>query len=109
MLGTRESAPHGYCSPYIGAVARRCGETRDGANAGGGKTPPERSAPGCDGRSLPMQYSGSKGRNAQTAPAKATTKSGFEPRFASEDHSTRYNHCTGQEPNEVSMHEVGQN
>ena len=56
-----------------------------------------------------MQYSGSKGRNAQTAPAKATTKSGFEPRFASEDHATRYDHCTGQEPNEVSVHEVGQN
>ena len=37
-------------SPYIGAAALRCGETRDGANAGGGKTPPERCAPGCDGR-----------------------------------------------------------
>ena len=46
-----------------------------------------------------MRYSDSKERNAQTAPAKATTKSGFEPRFASEGHVTPYNHCTGQEAN----------
>ena len=55
-----------------------------------------------------MQYLGSKGRNAQTAPAKATTKSGSEPHFASENHATRYEHCTEQEANGVPVHEVGQ-